>query len=216
MDGLLEKKAYKEIVFAWAAEHGFTPVESEINDLLWSLEKIVSSETSLTAPTPQPVSEYKGWYCSHCQRGVDGREVTNCEQHEVCGRVITDDRPPVAQPLSGAALEALQGIENCLDLEGVLSDENAKRIALLKQALAQAGGRWLPIETAPKDGTLIIAYTEIDPNYSYAPWLERSLVRYKEERWELENAIYADASTVNPSHWMPLPAVPVAAKEGGE
>lgn len=56
MGGLLEKKAYKDIVFAWAAEHGFTPVESEINDLLWSLEKIVSGETSITTPNPQPVS----------------------------------------------------------------------------------------------------------------------------------------------------------------
>jgi len=56
MDGLLEKKAYKDIVFDWAASHGFTPVESEINDLLWRLEKIVSGEASLTAPNPQPVS----------------------------------------------------------------------------------------------------------------------------------------------------------------
>lgn len=49
MDGLLEKKAYKDIVFDWAASHGFTPVESEINDLLWRLEKIVSGELSPNA-----------------------------------------------------------------------------------------------------------------------------------------------------------------------
>ena len=40
------------------------------------------------------VNEFKGWYCAHCQRGVDGSEVTFNEQHEVCGRVITDDVPP--------------------------------------------------------------------------------------------------------------------------
>ncbi|HJV75453.1 MAG TPA: hypothetical protein VJ654_14600 [Noviherbaspirillum sp.] len=39
---------------------------------------------------------YKGWYCSHCQRGVDSSEVTFHEQHTVCGRVISDDVPPVA------------------------------------------------------------------------------------------------------------------------
>jgi hypothetical protein len=38
--------------------------------------------------------DYKGWYCAHCQRGVDAREVTYSEQHEACGRFITHDRPP--------------------------------------------------------------------------------------------------------------------------
>jgi hypothetical protein len=46
---------------------------------------------------PQPAPEFKGWYCAHCQRGVDASEVTFNEQHQVCGRVITDDVPP-AQP----------------------------------------------------------------------------------------------------------------------
>lgn len=43
---------------------------------------------------PQADDDYKGWYCAHCQRGVDGSEVTFHEQHTVCGRVITDDLPP--------------------------------------------------------------------------------------------------------------------------
>jgi len=38
--------------------------------------------------------EYKGWYCAQCERGVDGSEVTFYEQHEACGRIITDDVPP--------------------------------------------------------------------------------------------------------------------------
>lgn len=45
-------------------------------------------------PAQQQEPEYKGWYCAHCQRGVDGSEVTYHEQHTVCGRVITDDLPP--------------------------------------------------------------------------------------------------------------------------
>lgn len=52
------------------------------------------------APDTQPASsdEYVGWYCAHCERGVDASEVTYHEQHEVCGRVITDDRPPKSAP----------------------------------------------------------------------------------------------------------------------
>ena len=37
---------------------------------------------------------FEGWYCAHCQRGVDASEVTFHEQHTVCGRTITDDTPP--------------------------------------------------------------------------------------------------------------------------
>lgn len=44
-----------------------------------------------------PQDDHRGWYCAHCQRGVDGSEVTFREQHTVCGRVITDDRPPSQQ-----------------------------------------------------------------------------------------------------------------------
>lgn len=43
-----------------------------------------------------PADEYAGWYCAHCERGVDASEVTYHEQHQACGRVITDDRPPKA------------------------------------------------------------------------------------------------------------------------
>lgn len=46
------------------------------------------------AQQPQADDDYKGWYCAHCQCGVDGSEVTFHGQHTVCGRVITDDRPP--------------------------------------------------------------------------------------------------------------------------
>ena len=38
--------------------------------------------------------DFVGWYCAHCERGVDSSEVTFHEQHEVCGRVITNDVPP--------------------------------------------------------------------------------------------------------------------------
>lgn len=56
-------------------------------------------------PAPAPAPEQSGgahasngWYCAHCQRGVDASEVTYHEQHTVCGRVITDDMPPAKAP----------------------------------------------------------------------------------------------------------------------
>jgi len=42
----------------------------------------------------RPAEAQPGWYCVHCQRGVDAREVTYSEQHEVCGRYIANDDPP--------------------------------------------------------------------------------------------------------------------------
>lgn len=30
---------------------------------------------------PAPNDEYIGWYCAHCERGVDASEVTYNEQH---------------------------------------------------------------------------------------------------------------------------------------
>lgn len=36
----------------------------------------------------------EGWYCAHCECGVDPSEVTFNEAHTVCGRIITHDDPP--------------------------------------------------------------------------------------------------------------------------
>jgi len=59
--------------------------------------------------------EYKGWYCAQCERGVDGSEVTFYEQHEACGRIITDDVPP--KPVQQAEQEPVAwmqiGIGDC-------------------------------------------------------------------------------------------------------
>lgn len=61
---------------------------------------------------PAPSDEYVGWYCAHCERGVDASEVTYHEQHQACGRVITDDRPPKA---SGSVTEGwLRAIDEAL------------------------------------------------------------------------------------------------------
>lgn len=66
-----------------------------------------------------PSDEYVGWYCAHCERGVDASEVTYHEQHQVCGRVITDDRPPRA---SGSVPEGASFVDTS-QLESAVSTE---------------------------------------------------------------------------------------------
>lgn len=46
--------------------------------------------------------EFHGWYCAHCQHGVDASDVTFHEQHTVCGRMIANDVPP--RPQASAAV----------------------------------------------------------------------------------------------------------------
>lgn len=55
-------------------------------------EALFDLRDELAKPAPQ------GWYCAHCERGVDPSEVTFNEAHEACGRIITNDEPPAAKP----------------------------------------------------------------------------------------------------------------------
>lgn len=68
---------------------------------------------------PAPSDEYVGWYCAHCQRGVDASEVTYHEQHQVCGRVITEDKPPKPAPNMPEGTSPI----DMSQLEGVVSTE---------------------------------------------------------------------------------------------
>lgn len=60
--------------------------------------------------------------------------------------------------------------------------------------------KWQPIETAPKDGTIVLVYAKETQEYAivfwnryYREWNQRSM-----EEEELES----------PTHWMPLPEAP--------
>ena len=75
------------------------PCEEEVEAVLLAVER--------AAPVPAQPADYVGWYCAHCQTGVDSRDVTFSEQHNACGRVITDDRPPAAQPAAPDFIPAL-------------------------------------------------------------------------------------------------------------
>lgn len=71
--------------------------EKLVDKAVEAIEKALASEAKEQPAQQQQEPEYKGWYCAHCQRGVDSSEVTYHEQHTVCGRVITDDLPPMTQ-----------------------------------------------------------------------------------------------------------------------
>ncbi len=55
--------------------------------------------------------------------------------------------------------------------------------------------RWQPIDTAPKDGKIVLLYSETDCRTGY--WLKRLLSQGGQ--W---------SSVLRPTHWMPLPAPP--------
>ena len=66
---------------------------------------------------------------------------------------------------------------------------------------------WQPIETAPKDGTRILAYWPADSFYAHEmqceTWFGQSLGR---DCWQ---SPYEDADdSTSPTHWMPLPEPP--------
>lgn len=96
---------------------------------------------------------------------------------------------------------------------------------------------WQPIETAPKDGTVILVYSPeaVDVDEHVRRWPERSTLNVVQARWcapqypDEEGGWYApmfslyfgpwdDPSTdidpvdVTPTHWQPLPAPPEAGR----
>lgn len=83
------------------------------------------------------------------------------------------------------------------------------RSELLKRlrALPEAEG-WRPIESAPRDGTCICAWSEKEPSIV-------RLVRWGRHlggpHWRWVTTTKSTAITNLPSHWMPLPAFPAAA-----
>jgi hypothetical protein len=77
---------------------------------------------------------------------------------------------------------------------------------------------WQPIETAPKDGTEILAYEKCDYLYSndeIEPFERIKIVRWNEVmQWDNPEDEYdwmtgsSFDEQINPTHWMPLPKPP--------
>jgi hypothetical protein len=74
---------------------------------------------------------------------------------------------------------------------------------------------WQPIETAPKDGTKVLAYIVANgvPYISVIWWRGE---QFKDSMWKWRNALTDSATggfadtlpNPGPTHWMPLPAPP--------
>ena len=70
-----------------------------------------------------------------------------------------------------------------------------------------AASQWRPIETAPKDGTVILAFRALP----CGP--EMSSVAWKHSEHAFGNSGWHYPEWNGPTHWMPLPSAPT--KEGG-
>lgn len=75
--------------------------------------------------------------------------------------------------------------------------------AIEAEAMRRAAPQWLPIESAPKDGTRFLAYENGD-TYGASIY---ALDEYGAPYWQS----YCGQSVTyrpDPTHWMPLPAAP--------
>lgn len=124
---------------------------------------LTEAETSATASVmglakPAAPVPFKGWYCAHCQRGVDASEVSYHEQHTACGRVISDDVPPATHPAPGVPDADFDLICNAIDkadtitMEGdyMLDSDDCIAVVRVMQALLSVRAAMLTAAQAQK------------------------------------------------------------------
>ena len=122
-------------------------------------------------------------------------------------------------------------------IEGILARALKERLsteaATRNAALEESGGRvaapkWEPIETAPKDGTWVLAVAshiaDVTPAVAHWETFPQPLLYAPQSQWRTDEAgDYLDdaaweeawrAVRYEPTHWMPLPAPPGALKSG--
>lgn len=97
--------------------------------------------------------------------------------------------------------------------KGDCSPESVQRAVLLAAIedianMPSAGSGWRPIETAPKDGTLVILYSPAEEAvcvgvFDHCLW--HCAERHQPDNGEFGFDGFEDAT---PSHWMPLPEFP--------
>ncbi|HZH10601.1 MAG TPA: DUF551 domain-containing protein [Microvirga sp.] len=87
-------------------------------------------------------------------------------------------------------------------------------------ALSTPGGEWKPIETAPKDGTKVLAV--MPGGFKSVVWYDAQFAyEYNDEKGESDyrgawtdgtvaSFAYEELTELNPTHWMPLPASPLS------
>lgn len=110
-------------------------------------------------------------------------------------RALADDK----NPWSDGPIWPFKWLPVIRDVLRAIADEKEKAEA------ERDAARWQPIETAPKDGTLVDLWAgeriaDCAWNVPSNCWAERSVSSFSgRPYWAVVN---------NPTHWMPLPAAP--------
>ena len=86
------------------------------------------------------------------------------------------------------------------------------RAILASAPAVPVGDGWLPIETAPKDGTVIIA-TGFNYGESSEP-RHYCMARWEQGEWREANEWNVDSSLAYLTHWQPAPPAPSVDGEG--
>jgi hypothetical protein len=69
---------------------------------------------------------------------------------------------------------------------------------------------WQPIETAPRDGTVVLAFA---PTEAVVPFITVGWFETEAERWRmLDSCSHMGFRAVQPTHWQPLPEPPKVEK----
>jgi hypothetical protein len=97
------------------------------------------------------------------------------------------------------------------DMMLVTADELHKIVSdALAAADAVDGGEWMPIETAPKDGTKFLVWDE-----HYGIRIGRAVIRADHDDWLSYVGSFNESSKggMRATHWRPLPEPPTAIRK---
>jgi hypothetical protein len=67
---------------------------------------------------------------------------------------------------------------------------------------------WHPMETAPTDGTHILAAVEVHSNITDTCWWEIHIIGVDDETGDVDSDLYQGWNWGDYTHWMPLPQPP--------
>ena len=83
-----------------------------------------------------------------------------------------------------------------------------ERAADLEAEAARLASGWMPIESAPKDGTVVFVWhvAEVNPYAGFDTNIKKARYLPEVEEWQIESVGGNMPPVV--SHWMPLPASP--------
>ena len=82
----------------------------------------------------------------------------------------------------------------------------AIREVLERLVKAEREKAWQPIETAPKDGSLVLTWGDARAQYAVSYWDE------DDKEWYTDFREKGNISQVYATHWMPLPSAPALAE----